>query len=173
MKPKPTFRSFYSGTVCQFLAADPSAILGQLSSRHAAFHRAAEAEQVRACEREISLLQTALLEQGDAVQDWSLLLEVPLLRLGKRLDAVVLAAGGVGVLEFKIGALVYQAKDRMQVERYAECLRDFHEAASSKCYSRLSKSASWAVGRSAAECGYFRREKPHFVLKYAVDRTRL
>ena len=132
MKPKPTFRSFYSGTVCQFLAADPSAIVGQLSSRHVAFHRAAEAEQVRAWEREISLLQTALLEQGDAAQDRSLLLEVPLLRLGKRLDAVVLAAGVVGVLEFKIGALAYQAKDRMQVERYAECLRDFHEASQTR-----------------------------------------
>jgi hypothetical protein len=128
LRPKPRYRSFFSGTVRQFLATDPSAIVGQLSSRHVAFHRAAEAKQVRAWEQEIALLRAAFAELGDAASDWSLLLEIPLLRLAKRLDAVVLAPGVVGVLEFKIGASTYEAQDRAQVERYAQCLRDFHEA---------------------------------------------
>lgn len=50
-----------------------------------------------------------------------------MLRLGKRLDAVVLAPGVVGVIEFKIGAAAYDAQDRIQTERYAQSLRDFHE----------------------------------------------
>jgi len=37
------------------------------------------------------------------------LLEAPLLRLGKRLDAVVLGPGLVIVVEFKIGAMAYAA----------------------------------------------------------------
>src|SRR5271166_1927627 len=44
-------RSFYAASVPEFKAADPKAIVGQLSSRHIAFHPAAEAEQVRAWER--------------------------------------------------------------------------------------------------------------------------
>jgi hypothetical protein len=103
LKPKPTFRSFFSSTVRQFLALDPNAIVGQLSSRHVAFHRAAEAKQVRAWEREIALLRTAFLELGDTAHDWSLLLEVPLLRLAKRLDAIVIAPGVVGFLSSRLG----------------------------------------------------------------------
>jgi hypothetical protein len=121
-------RSFFASTVAEFLTADPQAILGQLSSRHVAFHASAEAEQLRAWEREIILLRTALNEVGRAADDWWLLLEVPLLRLGKRLDAVVLAPGIVGVIEFKIGASAYSGADRVQTERYAQSLRDFHEA---------------------------------------------
>jgi hypothetical protein len=40
---------------------------------------------------------------------WWVLLEAPLLRLGKRLDAVVLGPGLVIVVEFKIGAMAYAA----------------------------------------------------------------
>ena len=55
----PVGRSFYSASVREFLKADPSAVLGQLSSRHVAFHQAAEAEQIRAWEREIEILHSS------------------------------------------------------------------------------------------------------------------
>ena len=61
-------RSFYSASLAQFLAADPKAIIGQLSSKHVAFHAAAEAEQIRAWEREIELLRAALAEVGEAAR---------------------------------------------------------------------------------------------------------
>ena len=57
-------RSFYAASVREFIAADPKAIVGQLSSRHVAFHAAAEAEQMRAWEREIELLRGAFAEVG-------------------------------------------------------------------------------------------------------------
>ena len=41
-RPEATGRSFYSALVSEFLAADPDAIVGRLSSRHVAFHAAAE-----------------------------------------------------------------------------------------------------------------------------------
>lgn len=123
-------RTFFSGTVSDFLAGDPSAIVGQLSSRHVAFHAAAEAEQVRAWEREIEILKATLVSFERP--SWSVLLEVPLYRLGKRLDAVVLAPGLVIVIEFKIGARTYNAADKLQTERYAQSLRDFHEVSQAR-----------------------------------------
>ena len=53
---------------------------------------------------------------------------MPLLRLGKRLDVVLLAPGVVALIEFKIGATRYDSADKAQTEGYAHSLRDFHEA---------------------------------------------
>ena len=121
-------RSFFSASTAQFLAADAKAIIGQLSSKHVSFHAAADAEQIRAWEREIELLRAAFGEIGGAADDWFLLLEVPLLRLGKRLDAVLLAPGILALIEFKIGATRFDSADKAQTEGYAHSLRDFHEA---------------------------------------------
>lgn len=121
-------RSFYAAPVSEFRITDDDAIIGRLSSRHVAFHAAAEAEQLRAWEREIEILKESFAKLGSLCDDWQLLLEIPLLRLGKRIDAVVLAPGIVGVIEFKINATGFQSADRVQTERYAQSLSDFHEA---------------------------------------------
>ena len=131
-RPEATSRSFYSARVSEFLAADPDAVIGRLSSRHVATHAAAEQEQVRAWEREIEILQEVFKQLGETVEPWTLLIEAPLLRLGKRLDAVLLAPGIVCVIEFKIGARSYAAEDRVQTERYAQSLKDFHAASQSR-----------------------------------------
>jgi len=125
-------RSFYAATVQVFLAASADEILGQLSRKHVKSHASAEADQVRAWQREIEILRLAFEAIGSACEGWWLLLETPLLRLGRRMDAVVLAPGVVGIIEFKIGAVAFLGSDRAQTERYASCLRDFH-AASQKC----------------------------------------
>jgi len=49
----PANRSFFSASVREFLEAETAAIVGRLSSKHVSFHAAAEAEQIRAWEREI------------------------------------------------------------------------------------------------------------------------
>jgi hypothetical protein len=123
-----TGRSFYAAPVSEFRITDDDAIIGRLSSRHLAFHAAAEAEQLRAWAREIEILKETFAKLGSLCDDWQLLLEIPLLRLGKRIDAVVLAPGVVGVIEFKINATGFQSADRVQTERYAQSLSDFHEA---------------------------------------------
>lgn len=124
----PANRSFYSASVGKFLEDPAAAIVGRLSSKHVAFHAAAEAEQIRAWEREVELLRIAFAEAGEAAMDWIVLIEVPLLRLGKRLDVVLLAPGIVAVIEFKIGATRYNSADKAQTEAYAHSLRDFHQA---------------------------------------------
>jgi len=55
------------------------------------------------------------------------LLEYPLLRLQRRLDAVLLCGQRVVVIEFKVGATGYTAADVRRIEDYALDLRDFHE----------------------------------------------
>jgi hypothetical protein len=63
---------------------------------------------------------------------WHLLLEYPLLRLGRRVDAVLLTGHAVLVLEFTVGATSFTNVDRQQVEDYALDLFDFH--AESRAY---------------------------------------
>lgn len=127
----PGPRAFWHGSALALLEADPQAVVGQLASRHVRSHSAAEAEQVRAWEREIEILRLALAACGERARAWGVLLESPMLRLGKRMDAVILLPGAAAVLEFKIGARRIEAADRGQVERYALLLRDFHEVSQS------------------------------------------
>src|SRR5262249_397457 len=61
--------------------------------------------------------------------DWGLLLEYPLRRLGRRPDAVILAPGVIIVVEFKIGGRLHDQKYADQALDYALCIRDFHRAA--------------------------------------------
>ena len=124
-------RAFYSAKVHEFLGHETDIIVGRLASRQVAFHSSAEAEQIRAWEAEIAILRKSL-SSIVIPASWSLLLEVPLFRLGKRLDAVLLAPGFVIVIEFKIGVTQYDAAHRVQTEGYAQALRDFHEASQSR-----------------------------------------
>lgn len=121
-------RSFFAGTVPEFLASAPDQIIGRMSARLAALHRSAERTQIEAWARQIALLSGALREIGDRASDWTILFETPLLRLGRRLDVVVLAPGVVMVIEFKVNATAYRSADLAQTEFYALSLRDFHAA---------------------------------------------
>jgi hypothetical protein len=123
-----TTRSFFATSVGNFLTVDPDLIVGRMSARVAELHRSADREQIRSWKREVEILCDAFQQLGHAVRDWSILLEFPLLRLGKRLDAVVLAPGIVFVIEFKIGSAAFLRADLDQVETYALALRDFHAA---------------------------------------------
>jgi hypothetical protein len=113
--------------VATFLRAAPSAVIGRLAAAQLRHFRTNEAQQLRAWEESIALLRDSLSAQVD-VGGWWLLLEYPLLRLGRRADAVLLLPGMILVLEFKIGARAYDQSDRAQVEDYAIDLRDFHAA---------------------------------------------
>jgi hypothetical protein len=121
-------RSFFASTVSEFLAAEPERIIGRMSARLAALHRTAERTQIEAWARQIEILTTAFGELGQQADNWSILFETPLLRLGRRLDVVVLAPGVVMVVEFKVNAASYRSADLAQTEYYALSLRDFHAA---------------------------------------------
>jgi hypothetical protein len=115
--------AWWSAGVADFLQCEPEAIVGALSTRLVETHPLNRATQVQAWRAQIVLLRQAL---AHAPGDWRLLLEYPLLRLGRRIDAVLLTGAVIMVLEFKVGAGAFSNIDRQQVEDYALDLLDFH-----------------------------------------------
>jgi hypothetical protein len=59
-------------------------------------------------------------------EHWTILLEYDLLRLERRIDAVLLTDRVILVLEFKSNATAFRPEDMRQAEDYALDLRDFH-----------------------------------------------
>jgi hypothetical protein len=117
--------AFWSGTASAFLAADDDAILGEIS-RHQIWHfRSTEAAQSPAWRDSIAALKAALRVLAAGGFPVFVLLEYPILRLGKRIDAVLLADRAILVLEFKREQ--HDADALRQTEDYALDLHDFHE----------------------------------------------
>ncbi len=117
--------SFWSGTVQVFLDTPSDSITGALAVAQIRHFRINETQQLRAWEASIALLRAALapLPQAEA---WHILLEYPMLRLGRRPDAIILTDRAILVIEFKAGAQAFTHADRRQVEDYAVDLHDFH-----------------------------------------------
>lgn len=82
-----------------------------------------------------------LLAHAPYAQTWQVLLEFPLYRLRRRIDAVVICPDAVICLELKTAATRFEAADKRQAEEYAQDLRDFHAGSrNSKLYPLL-----WAL----------------------------
>ena len=116
-------RAWWSAPLPDFLAHSPEAIVGVLSTRLVETHPLNRATQLQAWREQIAILRAAL---RGLPENWRLLFEYPLLRLGRRIDAVLLTDRAVLVLEFKTGASDFNNLDRQQVEDYALDLYDFH-----------------------------------------------
>ena len=120
-------RSPWSTTVETFLDTPCETITGALAVAQIRHFRINETQQLRAWEASIAMLRTALASLPEA-RAWHILLEFPMLRLGRRPDAILLTDRAILVLEFKAGARTFTNADRRQVEDYAIDLHDFHAA---------------------------------------------
>ena len=114
-----------SKSVRDFLAEDPRKLAEVLAFQDVQHHRINEAMQLWAWLRSVALLQVALADWPAAL-DWRVVLEFSILRLGKRIDAVLVTPVGLVVLEFKVGSGAFDAAAKRQVEDYALDLQDFH-----------------------------------------------
>ena len=121
-------KSFFASTVSDFLDAETEAIVGQLAKQVSLLHAGDEANQVRAWSKQVEILKRSLSRLGEETADWGILLELPLLRLGRRIDTIILAGDQIVCVEFKIGAASFRGADIEQAVDYALCLRDFHGA---------------------------------------------
>ncbi|WP_239003037.1 DUF2075 domain-containing protein [Rhodovastum atsumiense] len=110
-----------------FLTADPAALAHRLAWQDQQRFRRNEPQQLRAWTASIAALRAALADWPDAAS-WRMVLEYPMRRLSRRIDAVLATPRAILVLEFKIGAARHEAADRRQVDDYALDLRDFHAA---------------------------------------------
>lgn len=106
-------------------------MVGQLHAAYAASGYVTQfTSQTRSWAEVIPALQRQLADlsaRKPESRDWTVILEFPLYRLRKRIDAVVLARATIVVMEFKAGAERFASADKRQVEEYALDLRDFHE----------------------------------------------
>src|SRR5262245_24573027 len=94
--------AFYRATLAGFLADSPKEILGTLL--HSYQHNELQKRQTRAWEIEIEVMKSVcadLIRVRPVAAKWSILLEYPIPRRHKRLDAVFLAADVIFCLEFK------------------------------------------------------------------------
>lgn len=122
--------AYYRASLTEFLTDDPKKVLGELtagSSRDGFYqlkHR-----QTKAWQKELNVLREAAkaLTASDAAKGkWCLLLEYPIPRRQKRIDAVILGGGIIFCLEFKSEEDTASRQTQRQVEDYALDLRDFH-----------------------------------------------
>ena len=117
-------RAWISLTVPELLASRAQDVAAALAAAQMSRRLSSEPAQLRAWEAEVALLQQVL-----AAPRWRgamLALEYDMLRLEKRIDAVLLTRRAIFVLEFKMGAQAVASGDLAQVEDYAQDLQDFH-----------------------------------------------
>lgn len=117
-------RAWLDLTIPELLRCTPQDIAAALAAAQMSRRLGGEPAQLRAWESEVALLQSVLA--APVWQGATLALEYDMLRLEKRIDAVLLTDRAIFVLEFKTGAGSVAAADLAQVEDYAQDLWDFH-----------------------------------------------
>jgi hypothetical protein len=114
----PLQAAYYAAPVPTFLSDTADAILGQL---------AGHAQDVTALQRYAWTQQIALLKSELAsIKEGAIAFEFSIPRMGKRVDTVVIVAGIIFLLEFKVGDTEFTAAAREQVTDYALDLKNFH-----------------------------------------------
>ncbi len=121
--PALASRAWWSGSVSTFLSQNITSILDRLAFRAIETHATNRDAQLRAWRWEIDILRDAL---ADISGNWQILLEYPLIRLGRIIDAVLVTDRAILVIEFKALNSRFTNDARVQAEDYAFDLRDFH-----------------------------------------------
>lgn len=128
--------AYYRATLEAFLAQSDGEILGALAAGLGVEgHVTAYTAQTTAWQEQVVALRSAfewLCDIQPEAIEWTLLLEYPIPRRQKRIDAVVLSRQRIYCLEFKTGGQKLPHSALNQVEDYALDLRDFHEASLSR-----------------------------------------
>ena len=115
-------RGWFACTGAELLARDPADTVGRLASAQQARGFSGTPDQEFAWHRQVAALRSAVAGAGGAA--WTIVLEYELLRLEKRIDAVVLTDRAIVAIEFKSGAP--SNAGRAEAEDYALDLCDFH-----------------------------------------------
>lgn len=113
-------KSYYCNSIELFIADDADSILGKLVR----FSFESNNDQRDAWINQIKHLQVKL---SDSHCTGNIIFEYDIVRLGKRIDVILLIKHMVFSLEFKNGATLYKARDAEQAEDYALDLKNFHK----------------------------------------------
>ena len=126
--------AFYRASVSEFLVTSESELTGRLSIQYAEYGFVSlAADQVRAWVADLLQLQQQLgvvVSRAGSCANWTVLLEFPIPRKGKRIDVVLLAGDTIVLLELKSSSAGQGAAE--QVEEYGLLLHYFHEPSSDR-----------------------------------------
>ena len=100
--------AYYESDLAAFCQASENEVLGELTAQH---HFALENQQRHAWQQQISILKASLI----GVAAGRIYFEFAIPRMGKRADVVVLIAGVVFVIEFKVGSATFDQAALEQV----------------------------------------------------------
>ena len=113
-------KAYYCNSIPGFIRDASSSIIAQLV-RHSFEINTAQRD---AWDNQISELQTRLEECG---MEGDIIFEYDIVRLGKRIDIILLIRHMVFSLEFKNGKNIFTAQDAQQAEDYAIDIKNFHK----------------------------------------------
>jgi hypothetical protein len=111
-------KAYYNAAVSSFLKEDAERILGVLTAAH---HHALVEQQRWAWLQQLSILKSSLANQAEG----RIFLEFYIPRMGKRADALLIAANIIFVIEFKAGASGHASSAFDQVKTMLSILRIF------------------------------------------------
>ena len=125
MENKYTFatqdgKAYYCNSIPGFIKDEPDNIVGQLVRHSFEINK----EQTDAWSNQINELKTKLEECGIT---GDIIFEYDIIRLGKRIDVILLIKDMVFSLEFKNGKTAFIAQDARQAEDYAIDIKNFHK----------------------------------------------
>lgn len=115
---------WFACTGAALLGLAPDEVAARLAATQMSRRLPGEPAQLEAWRAQAAILQAAVREAGG--HGWHIAFEYELLRLEKRIDAVLLTDRAILVLEFKAGATRITPAFRAQAEDYAQDLLDFH-----------------------------------------------
>ncbi|MCR4874505.1 MAG: DUF2075 domain-containing protein [Clostridia bacterium] len=115
-----TGKAYYYNSIDKFLYDAPDNILGSLVKHSFEINIA----QSDAWMKQIKGLQEKLKSHGIS---GDIIFEYDIVRLGKRIDVILLIRNMVFSLEFKNGKKAFEAKDAQQAEDYAIDIKNFHK----------------------------------------------
>ena len=123
--------AYVDQTVRDFLGTPNERVLANLHGAYAADGFVSQyTSQTFAWENTLDPLKDALqtaAARHPSIREWTVLLELPLYRLRRRIDLIVITQKALAVIELKVGETKFVSTDVRQVEEYALDLRDFHE----------------------------------------------
>ncbi|MCP1783901.1 DUF2075 domain-containing protein [Bradyrhizobium japonicum] len=111
--------AYYSAAINDFVGQSPQRVLGELTKSNPF---ALESLQRNAWDGQIELLQSQL---AGSHEGW-IAFEFAIPRMGKRVDAILIVAGIIFVVEFKVGSPEFETSASDQVVDYALDLKNFH-----------------------------------------------
>lgn len=113
-------KAYYCNSIPGFIKDSSASIVGQLVRHSFEINK----EQSDAWDKQIHDLQTRLEACG---MEGDIIFEYDIVRLGKRIDVILLIRHMVFSLEFKNGKNVFTAQDAQQAEDYAIDIKNFHK----------------------------------------------